>query len=84
MAQPTRHFLQIKDFSREELEYLFARTRWIKERFKRYERYWPLEDRTLVMIFEKAWEDGMVDLHLLPGPDIDAYAAGRSAPAVHA
>ena len=25
--------------------------------------------------FEKAWEDGMVDLHLLPGPDIDAYAA---------
>ncbi len=27
---------------------------------------------------EKAWEDGMVDLHLLPGPDIDAYAAGAS------
>jgi diguanylate cyclase (GGDEF)-like protein len=24
---------------------------------------------------EKAWESGMVDLHLLPGPDIDAYAA---------
>jgi len=49
-----RHFLQLKDFSREELEHLFARTRWIKERFKRYERYWPLADRTLVMIFEKA------------------------------
>jgi diguanylate cyclase (GGDEF)-like protein len=29
--------------------------------------------------FEKAWEDGMVDLHLLPGPDIDAYAASVSA-----
>ncbi|HET7033166.1 MAG TPA: diguanylate cyclase, partial [Casimicrobiaceae bacterium] len=29
--------------------------------------------------FEKAWEDGMVDLHLLPGPDIDAYAAHKSA-----
>jgi diguanylate cyclase (GGDEF)-like protein len=28
---------------------------------------------------EKAWEDGMVDLHLLPGPDIDAYAASDSA-----
>ncbi len=28
---------------------------------------------------EKAWEDGMVDLHLLPGPDIDAYAAAGSA-----
>jgi ornithine carbamoyltransferase len=48
-----RHFLQFSDFSREELEHLFARTRWIKDRFKRYERYWPLEDRTLAMIFEK-------------------------------
>jgi len=52
MAQ-VRHFLQFKDFSREEYEHLFARTRWIKDRFKRYERYWPLEDRTLAMIFEK-------------------------------
>jgi ornithine carbamoyltransferase len=48
-----RHFLQFKDFTLEELEHLFERTRWIKERFKRYERYWPLADRTLVMIFEK-------------------------------
>jgi ornithine carbamoyltransferase len=53
VAEP-RHFLQLNDFSREEIEHLFARTRWIKERFKRYERYWPLADRTLVMIFEKA------------------------------
>jgi ornithine carbamoyltransferase len=53
VAEP-RHFLQLKDFSREEIEHLFARTRWIKDRFKRYERYWPLADRTLVMIFEKA------------------------------
>ena len=37
-----RHFLQFKDFSREEFEHLFARTRWIKDRFKRYERYQPL------------------------------------------
>lgn len=51
--QQLRHFLQLKDFSREELEYVFARTDWIKARFKRYERYRPLEDRTLVMIFEK-------------------------------
>jgi ornithine carbamoyltransferase len=51
--QQLRHFLQLKDFSREELEYLFARTGWIKSRYKRYERYRPLEDRTLVMIFEK-------------------------------
>ena len=49
-----KHFLQLKDFTRQEFEYLFARTRWIKEKFQRYERYWPLADRTLVMIFEKA------------------------------
>ena len=49
-----RHFLQFNDFSRAEFEYLFERTRWIKEQFKSYKRYWPLSDRTLVMIFEKA------------------------------
>src|SRR6202008_211525 len=48
-----RHFLQFKDFSLAELEHVFARTRWIKDKFKRYERYWPLEHRTLAMIFEK-------------------------------
>ncbi|MGB0128718.1 MAG: ornithine carbamoyltransferase [Rhodocyclaceae bacterium] len=53
MAAP-RHFLQFKDLSRRELEQLFERTRLIKDRYKRYERYWPLSDRTLVMIFEKA------------------------------
>ena len=46
-----RHFLQLKDFSRDELDHLFARTRWIKERFKRYEIYQPLRDRTLAMVF---------------------------------
>ena len=49
-----RHFLQFRDFSREEFDYLFERTRWIKDQFKSYKRYWPLSDRTLVMIFEKA------------------------------
>jgi ornithine carbamoyltransferase len=48
-----RHFLQFHDLSREEHEHLFARTKWIKAKFKAYERYWPLEDRTLAMIFEK-------------------------------
>jgi ornithine carbamoyltransferase len=48
-----RHFLQVRDFSREEYEHLFARAQWIKAKFKSYERYWPLEDRTLAMIFEK-------------------------------
>ena len=48
-----RHYLQFRDLARAEYEHLFARTRWIKDRFKRYQRYWPLEDRTLAMIFEK-------------------------------
>ena len=54
MNTPLKHYLQFKDFSREEYEHLFERTRWIKEKFKRYEPYHPLFDRTLVMIFEKA------------------------------
>ncbi len=49
-----RHFLQIKDLSAAELEHLFQRTRIIKQRFKAYQKYHPLEDRTLVMIFEKS------------------------------
>jgi ornithine carbamoyltransferase len=48
-----RHYLQFNDFNAEECEYLFARARWIKDRFKRYEPYLPLHDRTLAMIFEK-------------------------------
>lgn len=49
-----KHYLQFKDFSSEECSYLFERTQWIKGKFKRYEPYHPLFDRTLVMIFEKA------------------------------
>jgi len=49
-----KHFLQFKDFTREEFEYLFERTQIIKQKFKAYQQYWPLTDRTLVMIFEKA------------------------------
>ena len=49
-----KHFLQFKDFSRAEFEYVFERSAWIKNQFKSYQKYWPLEDRTLVMIFEKA------------------------------
>ena len=48
-----KHFLQFKDFSREEYEHLFERTRWIKRAFKDYRQYWPLADRTLAMIFDK-------------------------------
>ena len=49
-----KHYLQFKDFRAEEYAYLFERARLIKRRFKNYERYQPLADRTLAMIFEKA------------------------------
>ena len=49
-----KHFLQFKDFTRAEFDHLFERSRWIKAQFKSYRKYWPLSDRTLVMIFEKA------------------------------
>jgi ornithine carbamoyltransferase len=48
-----RHYLQFKDLPREEYEYLFQRTAWIKDMFKRYVPYQPLRDRTLAMVFEK-------------------------------
>ena len=54
MPTHPKHFLQFKDFSLDEFFWLFERTRWIKERFKRYELYQPLRDRTLAMVFEKA------------------------------
>jgi len=49
-----RHYLQFKDLRAEEYAYLFERAAVIKRRFKNYEKYTPLVDRTLAMIFEKA------------------------------
>ncbi|MBB5019602.1 ornithine carbamoyltransferase [Chitinivorax tropicus] len=48
-----KHFLQLKDFTGEEFEYLFQRAKWIKHQFKNYLAYQPLKDRTLAMVFEK-------------------------------
>lgn len=69
LPPPVKHFLQFNDFTREEFDYLFERTRWIKAQFKAFKQYWPLSDRTLVMIFEKAstrtrlsFETGMLQL----------------------
>ena len=84
-----KHYLQFKDFRAEEYAYLFERTRTIKTRFKNYERYQPLVDRTLAMIFEKAstrtrvsFEAGMYQMggsvvHLTTG---DSHL-GRAEPA---
>ncbi len=49
-----KHYLQFKDLRAEEYAYLFERAAIIKKRFKNYEKYTPLVDRTLAMIFEKA------------------------------
>jgi ornithine carbamoyltransferase len=49
-----KHYLQFRDLRAEEYAYLFERARVIKTRFKNYERYQPLLDRTLALIFEKA------------------------------
>jgi ornithine carbamoyltransferase len=49
-----KHFLQLRDLARDELEHLFGRTRVIKERFKNYVAYQPLADRMLAMVFEKS------------------------------
>lgn len=51
---PLRHFLQFRDFSREEIEYVLGRARIIKDKFKRYQPHHTLHDRTLAMVFEKA------------------------------
>jgi ornithine carbamoyltransferase len=84
-----KHYLQFKDFRAEEYAYLFERTREIKKRFKHYEKYQPLVDRTLAMIFEKAstrtrvsFEAGMYQMggsvvHLTTG---DSHI-GRAEPA---
>src|SRR5262252_1588231 len=49
----TRHFLELKDFSRAELDYLMARTRVLKSRQRSATLYQPLKGKTLAMIFEK-------------------------------
>lgn len=53
-AQSGKHYLQFGDFTLAEYDYLFARTRWIKDQFKKYQLYQPLRDRTLAMVFEKS------------------------------
>ena len=49
-----RHYLQFSDLTADEYAWVFARASEIKRKFKTYEKYHPLVDRTLAMIFEKA------------------------------
>lgn len=50
---PVRHYLQFADFSADDYAYLLQRAGFLKAKFKRYETWHPLHDRTLAMIFEK-------------------------------
>lgn len=49
-----KHYLQFSDFTQDEYAYLVQRTAELKRRFKAYETWHPLHDRTLAMIFEKS------------------------------
>ena len=83
-----KHYLQFTDLTADEYAYLFERAAIIKKKFKSYEKYHPLADRTLAMIFEKAstrtrvsFEAGMYQLggsvvHLTSGDS----QLGRSEP----
>ena len=83
-----RHYLQFPDFTAAEYAHIFARALDIKRKFKAFEKYQPLNDRTLAMIFEKAstrtrvsFEAGMYQLggsvvHLTTGDS----QLGRSEP----
>jgi ornithine carbamoyltransferase len=49
-----KHYLQFNDLTANEYAHIFARAAELKRKFKAYEKYHPLADRTLAMIFEKA------------------------------
>ena len=48
-----RHFLQLTDFDRAELDYVLERARILKDRQREGTLYQPLKGRTLAMIFAK-------------------------------
>lgn len=48
-----RDFINLYDYTTEELRWLLERARWLKERSQRGEQWRPLEGKTLAMIFEK-------------------------------
>ncbi|MEI7532227.1 MAG: ornithine carbamoyltransferase [Betaproteobacteria bacterium] len=48
-----KHYLQFSDLTADEYSYILSRSKWLKDKFKAYETWHPLHDRTLAMIFEK-------------------------------
>jgi ornithine carbamoyltransferase len=54
MTMALQHYLQFTDLTADDYACVFERAAFIKRKFKAYETYRPLADRTLAMIFEKA------------------------------
>ena len=54
MTMAIKHYLRFNDLTADEYAWLFERAAVIKKKFKAYEKYHPMADRTLAMIFEKA------------------------------
>jgi ornithine carbamoyltransferase len=54
MTMALQHYLQFTDLTADDYAWVFQRAALIKRKFKSYEKYHPLADRTLAMIFEKA------------------------------
>ena len=48
-----KDFLQITDFTKDEIVHFLEKTKWIKAKFKSREPYYPFKDETLAMIFAK-------------------------------
>ena len=51
---PIKHYLKFDDLTRDEVVYVLERAGILKAKFKNYEKWHPLHDRTLAMIFEKS------------------------------
>src|SRR5690625_7397702 len=51
---PLRHFLQFRDFSAAEIQYVLDRARLTQDKIKRYEPHHTLHDRNLAMAVAKA------------------------------
>jgi ornithine carbamoyltransferase len=49
-----QHYLQFNDLNASDTHFILKRAAVLKRKFKSYEKYRPLVDRTLAMIFEKA------------------------------
>ncbi len=53
ISSKIKHYLRFDDLTADEYAYIFKRSVQLKNKFKAYQTWHPLHDRTLAMIFEK-------------------------------